>query len=75
VGRILHFVHAAGLGERQDVEESRKPKPVRHALFVDVDLDVYRKIILSRTMIADHFLAQYEDVLDDFLASASPRKA
>jgi len=26
-------------------------------------------------MIADHFLAQYEDVLDGFLASASPRKA
>ncbi len=74
-GRILHFVHASGLGEGQDVEESPKPKSARRALFVDVDLDVYRKIILSRTMIADHFLAQYEDALDAFLASASPRKA
>ena len=74
-GRILHFVHASGLGEGQDVEESPKPKSARRALFVDVDLDVYRKIILSRTMIADHFLAQYEDALDAFFPSASPRKA
>ena len=31
-GRILHFVHASGLGEGQDVEESPKPKSARRAL-------------------------------------------
>jgi hypothetical protein len=62
-GRILHFVYKSGLDEA--VDEARRES--RHALFFDVDLDVYRKIILSRTMIADHFLSQYEDVLDSFV--------
>ncbi|CEF97538.1 Lipase, class 3 [Ostreococcus tauri] len=78
-GRILHFVLKSGLDEestRTAVGPSAKPddqgrfdsRRSLHALFDDVDLDVYSRIILSRTMIADHFLAQYEDIIDGFIA-------
>ena len=52
-------------------EKSRRPgASSRHVLFADVDLDVFRRIILSRTMIADHFLSQYEEALDGFIVEA-----
>jgi len=77
-GRILHFIHensfenthkttSSDASKTQHSMGMHAPKKSKHALIADVNLDMYSRIILSRTMIADHFLAQYESVVNGFI--------
>jgi hypothetical protein len=77
-GRILHFIHENSFDNTLNTTSSdasktqhsmgmHAPKKSKHALIADVNLDMYSRIILSRTMIADHFLAQYESVVNGFI--------
>jgi len=67
-GRMLHFVHNI----TSDPSPISPPSSSKFVAYVDVNLDVYRRIILSRTMIADHFLAKYEEVINAVLEESPP---
>ena len=67
-GRMLHFVHNIA----SEPSPIFPPSSAKFVAYADVNLDVYRRIILSRTMIADHFLAKYEDVINAVLTESPP---
>jgi len=74
-GRMLHFVHNVTTEPTLIETEPSPISPPSTAKFIaysDVNLDVYSRIILSRTMIADHFLYKYEEVLNAVLEESPP---